>query len=346
MAKIPFVREMEFEYGAVDRVAPNLRLVIAENPSKFTYRGTGTYVVGDGEVAVIDPGPDRPEHLEALLTALEGETVSHILVTHTHRDHSPLSRRLRDETGAPVWGCAPHDPHEGWPDDPDADALTDDEEDAADGASADGASAASGEGVADGEGEGDGEGDEANTERGFDADHVPDRQLSHGDVVEGSGWRMEAVHTPGHTSNHLCFALDDGTLFTGDHVMGWSTSVISPPDGDMQSYLGSLRLLLDRDDRVYRPTHGPPITDPVAHVEAFLVHRLEREHDIVELLGTSGPSTIADLVPTLYADVDTKLHKAAGRSVHSHLLRLHGAGAVDAEGDPRLLSLAVWRVAR
>jgi glyoxylase-like metal-dependent hydrolase (beta-lactamase superfamily II) len=340
---IPFVREMEFDYGAVDRVAPGLRRVIAKNPSKYTFHGSGTYVVGNGEVAVIDPGPDDDAHLTALLVALEGESVSHILVTHTHRDHSPLARRLAAETGAPIWGCAPHATYPDWPDDPadETDATgagpaggtvisAEAEEEESDSGTTRGAGDAS---TAEGE----------STERGFDEDHDPHRQLVHGDLVEGSGWRIEAVHTPGHTSNHLCFALDEGSLFTGDHVMGWSTSVIGPPDGDMGAYLGSLALLLERPDRVYWPTHGPPVTDPQPFVRAFIAHRDERERSIVELLRSAGPSRIDELVAVLYASVDERLHQPAARSVHSHLLRLAEAGVVDADGDRRLRSASVWR---
>jgi len=305
---------MEFTYGAVDRLAPGLRRVIAENPSKYTFHGSGTYLVGQGEVAVIDPGPDKEGHLTALLAAVDGEQVTHILVTHTHRDHSPLARRLSAETGAPIWGCGPHDPHDEWPHDP-----ADDEEAA----------------------EADDDGEER-TEGGFDADHAPDRRLTHGDVVDGSGWRIEVVHTPGHTSNHLCFATADGALFSGDHVMGWSTSVIAPPDGDMAAYLASLRLLLDRPDAIYYPTHGPPITQPHAHVEAFVAHRMEREKAIVALLRERGPSTIVEMVPTLYADVHERLYRPAARSVHSHLRHLLDRGVVDVEGDPRIRSEAIW----
>ena len=325
---IPFVREMEFSYGAVDRVAVGLRRVIARNPSKYTFHGSGTYVVGDGEVAVIDPGPDDDDHLAALLVALGDETVTHILVTHTHRDHSPLARRLAAETGAPIWGCAPHRLHPDWPDDPaDESEVEPGVEPEIERVPASGAESSEPE----------------NTERGFDEDHRPDRELFDGDVVEGPDWRLEAVHTPGHTSNHLCFASDDGAMFTGDHVMGWSTSVIAPPDGDMGTYLDSLSLLADREDHVYWPTHGPSVTDPQAHVRSFLAHRAEREHAIVQLLETAGPSRVEELVAVLYADVDERLHQPAGRSVHSHLLRLRHIGVVEAEGDERIRSQARWR---
>ena len=205
--EIPFRREFSFEYGRLERVAPGVRRIVARNPSPFTFRGTGTYVVGDGEVAVIDPGPDLDEHVAALLAGLSGEQVTHILITHTHRDHSPAAAALKAATGASTYGFGPH---------------------------------AGGK-----------RGDPA-VEEGGDWDFAPDVTVHDGDPIAGSGWRFEAVHTPGHTSNHLCFALpDQGILFSGDHVMGWSTSVIAPPDGDMSAYMASLDKLLVRSDAVY-----------------------------------------------------------------------------------------------
>ena len=216
---IPYVRDLTFYYGVVDQVSPLIRRVIARNPSPFTFYGTGTYIVGRGEVAVIDPGPLLHDHVLALEAALAGERVSHILITHTHSDHSPAAAPLKAATGAPTYGFGPHGSGR-----PEADVRV--EEDG-------------------------------------DRDFRPDHEIRDGAVLEGPGWRLEAVHTPGHTSNHLCFALaEERALFTGDHVMGWSTSVISPPDGDMQAYLRALRRLLERDDATYWPTHGPPITQP------------------------------------------------------------------------------------
>ena len=220
-------------------MAPGIRRIVARNPSPFTFRGTGTYVVGDGEVAVIDPGPDLDEHVAALLAGLSGEQVTHILITHTHRDHSPAAAALKAATGAPTYGFGPH---------------------------------AGGK-----------RGDPA-VEEGGDWDFTPDVTVHDGDAIAGAGWRFEAVHTPGHTSNHLCFALpDQGILFSGDHVMGWSTSVIAPPDGDMSAYMASLDKLLGRRDAVYWPTHGPAITEPQAHVRAFVAHRREREAGILDV---------------------------------------------------------------
>src|SRR6266851_1645319 len=203
---IPFRREIAFEYGRLERIAPGIRRIVARNPGPFTFKGTGTYVVGEGEVAVIDPGPELEEHIAALLASLAEERVSHILVTHTHRDHSPAAKALKAATGAPTYGFGPH---------------------------------------------AGGQRGETGVEEGGDWDFVPDVTLRDGDQVAGKGWCFEAVHTPGHTSNHLCFALpESGILFSGDHVMGWSTSVIAPPDGDMAAYLASLDKLLGRDDAV------------------------------------------------------------------------------------------------
>src|SRR5436190_9974775 len=244
---IPYRRELAFEYGRLEQVAPGVRRIVARNPSPFTFRGTGTYVIGSGEVAVIDPGPDLVEHVEALLAGLSGERVTHILITHTHRDHSPAAAPLKVATGAPTYGFGPHAR---------------------------------------------GRRGEPGVEEGGDWDFVPDVRLHDGDAVSGKGWRFEAVHTPGHTSNHLCFALpDSGILFSGDHVMGWSTSVISPPDGDMAAYLASLEKLLSRQDHAYWPTHGPAISEPQRHVRAFIAHRREREAGLIECL-KAGVETV------------------------------------------------------
>ena len=290
MATIPFRRQLDFEYGTVSQIAPLIRRVIANNPSAFTLYGTGTYLVGRGDVAVIDPGPADPPHIEALLQATRGERITHMVVTHTHRDHSPGCRLLAEHTDASTYGYGPH-----------------------------------------------GAGAGVQVEEGGDMDFEPDVTLRHGDTIAGDGWSLECVHTPGHTSNHLCFALpEDGSgnrvLFTGDHVMGWSTSVISPPDGDMASYMASLRLLLDRDDTVYWPTHGPAIEDPKPFVRSFIAHREEREQQILDALA-AGPQRIAELVPRLYADVHRGLHAAAGRSVFAAMALLAQRGQVLHEGE-------------
>jgi glyoxylase-like metal-dependent hydrolase (beta-lactamase superfamily II) len=281
---IAFNRQFDPEYGHLTRVSPLIRRMVAPNSSPFTAWGTGTYVVGNGKVAVIDPGPDDAAHIEALLAGLQDETVSHIVVTHTHRDHSPGARLLQARTGAPVLGCGPH-----------------------------------GE-----EGE--------SVEAGADYAFVPDTQLYEGDRVQGSGWTLATVPTPGHTSNHLCYALEEErALFTGDHVMGWSTSVISPPDGDMTQYMASLAKLLPRPDVRYYPTHGSPIDAPQAYVGQLIAHRIEREEQVLACL-RGGMDSIETMVAKLYADVDPRLHRAAARSVQAHLLKLVEEGRVTCDG--------------
>jgi len=289
--EIPFRREFSFEYGRLEPVAPGVRRIVARNPSPFTFRGTGTYVVGSGEVAVIDPGPDLAEHVEALLAGLSGERITHILITHTHRDHSPAAAALKEATGAPTYGYGPH---------------------------------------------AGGKRGEPAVEEGADWDFLPDVTVHDGDAIAGNGWRFEAVHTPGHTSNHLCFALaDSGILFSGDHVMGWSTSVISPPDGDMTAYMTSLDKLLGRSDAVYWPTHGPTIAEPHAHVRAFIDHRRERESGIIDCLA-AGVGHIDGIVERLYVGLDSGLRRAAGRSVQAHLIDLMSRGIVVSDSPPSL----------
>ncbi len=274
----------EAESGAFEQVHPLVRRVLAANPSPFTFTGTQTFIVGAGEVAVIDPGPDLPEHVEAILAATRGERIAAILCTHTHRDHSPASRALAAASGAPIIGCAPL-------------ALSD---------------------------------DGPRADASFDFGYAPDRVLADGEVLHG----LRAVATPGHTSNHLCFALEgEGILFTGDHVMGWSTTVIAPPDGDMTAYMASLDLLLlRRDDRLYFPAHGPAIEKPHAHVRGLIAHRRMRERQILAKLG-EGVSHIPEMVATMYAAIDPRLHPAAGRSVLAHLRDLEGRGIVREEGE-------------
>jgi glyoxylase-like metal-dependent hydrolase (beta-lactamase superfamily II) len=245
-------------------------------------------VIGEGQVAVIDPGPDLPEHIEALLMDLAGEEVTHILVTHTHRDHSPAAAAVKEATGAPTYGFGPH---------------------------------------------AGGRRGEAAVEEGGDWDFTPDIVVQDGDQIAGAGWRFQAVHTPGHTSNHLCFALpDQGILFSGDHVMGWSTSVIAPPDGDMAAYMSSLDKLLQRNDAVYWPTHGPAITEPKDHVRAFIAHRREREIGIVTCL-EAGVERVDAMVERLYVDLNPNLRRAAGRSVLAHLIDLIGREVVKTDGS-------------
>jgi glyoxylase-like metal-dependent hydrolase (beta-lactamase superfamily II) len=293
----------EIVYGRVDEVSPTIRRVIAENPSKFTHLGTGTYIVGRGDVVVIDPGPLLDSHRDALATALDGERVRAILVTHCHADHSPLAEWLKVESGAPTVAFGPHPRPE-----PSAEPEPVDDS-------------------------------QVKVEESTDFDFVPDLAVRDGDVAfEGAGMRFEAVHTPGHTSNHTCYAYTgESALFTGDHVMGWSTTVVSPPDGDMAAYLASLRQVADRGDRVLWPTHGPPRYDGREYVSALLEHRVERERQVMAVL-EGGALTVPDMVATLYADVRPELHEAAGRSVLAHLVKLVAEGRVDVVdgGEPRI----------
>ena len=298
---LTFNRDLEITYGAVDELSPLIRRVVANNPGPFTFLGTGTYIVGHGEVAVIDPGPLDDAHLGALLGALEGETVTHILVTHTHADHSPGAAMLAERTGAATYGFGPH---------PEGDR----------------AEVVHTPAVAEGEPQ----------REAYDAAFVPDVVTAHGDTIHGTGWSIEAVHTPGHLANHLCYALRrERVLFSGDHVMAWSTSVISPPGGDLRAFLSSCSLLLDRNDVRYWPTHGPAVDDPQDYVRAIIAHRHERSAQIVERLRVDA-ATVPEIVASLYAGLNEKLVKAAGRSVLAHLEALAKDGAVQEQDD------AVW----
>ncbi len=324
MVALVFDRELDAAPGRVDVLAPRLRRVLAPNPGPFTFLGTGTYIIGRGEVAVIDPGPADEAHLEALLAAVAGERVTHVLVTHTHADHSPGARPLAERTGAVVLGCAPHPEEVPDPDDP-GDTLTG-------GPTGEHGSAAA-TGTAGPEEASAAPGSETPRES-VDRDHAPHRLLADGDTVEGTGWRIEAVHTPGHISNHLCFAwTDEGTLFSGDHVMRWSTSVISPPTGDLRAYLSSLRKVADRPEHTYWPTHGPAVRDPQEYVPALAAHRQERTAQIRAVLA-EGPASIPAIVAACYPGLDERLVKAAGRSVLSHLLALRDDGDVTNTADP------------
>ncbi|GAA0638081.1 MBL fold metallo-hydrolase [Brevundimonas lenta] len=292
---IPFVRQFDFAYGRCDRVSPLIRRVVAENPGPFTFTGTGTYIIGrDGPgagVAVIDPGPLDDAHLKALLSAVEGQTVSHVLVTHTHRDHAPLARPFAEAVGAPVLAARPpaRTIH--------ASASLDEDD---------------------------------------DETFAPDLILTGGERLQGDGWTLEAVATPGHASNHMAFVLiEENALFSGDHVMGWSTTVVAPPDGDMTDYMASLDEVIARDFTTVWPTHGAPITDVRPFLEAYRSHRLDREAQIMARL-EAGDRTIADMVPTLYAAVDQRLWPAASLSVWAHLIALVRQGRADADPEPTL----------
>jgi glyoxylase-like metal-dependent hydrolase (beta-lactamase superfamily II) len=284
---IPFVRDMRFDYGVAEQVSPLIRRVVANNPGPFTFLGTGTYIVGSGEVAVIDPGPMMDDHLAAILRATEGETITAILTTHTHIDHSPLAHPLKAKTGAPIYGRSDPDSTAGF--------------------------------------------EEAN-----EAHFRPDVEIEDGARVTGPGLTLEAVATPGHASNHVCYALiEENALFSGDHVMGWSTTVVSPPDGDMGDYYASLDKVRAQGFSTLWPTHGPPITAPEPFLDAYRDHRLDRERQILSQLAL-GHERIKDMVPILYAAVDPRLHPAAMHSVLAHLIHLVRLGAVVSEGEPSI----------
>ena len=287
---IPFLRDDPLPHGAVEQIAPGIRRIVCANPGPFTFRGTNTYLIGRGEVAVLDPGPADSTHLAAILRATAGERITRILVSHTHRDHSPGAAALVAATGATTFGHGPH----GTPPD------------------------AGGEG----------------------GDHAfrPDIALPDGATVESDEWRVTALHTPGHCANHLCFALENATspgiLFSADHVMSWSTTVVSPPDGDMAAYMASLARIAARDDRLYLPGHGPPLPDPAPFVAALAAHRREREAKVFHALRAARRATAAELVPPVYGpELDAKLVPAAARSLLAHLIKLAAEGAAAREGD-------------
>ena len=295
--KIPFVHSFAFEYGKADQVAPGIVRIIANNPGPFTYTGSGTYLVqsraGTGKFAVIDPGPDDSDHINAICEFAGPDQISHIFVTHTHRDHCGGARLLADKTGAKIYAYGGHPAH---PSGEEAPAL----------------------------------------EEGADTQFEPDILLSPIQKISAHGWEIEAVWTPGHISNHLCFGLADRKiLFTGDHIMGWATTVIIPPDGSISDYFQSLDILLTRNDKLYLPTHGAPIENPHRFVRAVRTHRRMRDAQIMQQL-KDGKTKISDIVATIYADVDKRLHVAASLNVLAHLIGLVEAGRVTCEAKPSL----------
>ena len=289
--------DLDFPVGAGEclPVSPLVRRIVADNPGPYTFTGTCSYIVGRGRVAIVDPGPDLPGHVAALLDAVKGETVTDILVSHTHRDHSPAARALKAATGARIVGCGVHRS---------ARALA--------------------------------EGETNVLEASADMEHRPDLALAEGDAVEGPGWRLEAVETPGHMANHLCFALPQvRALFSADHVMAWATSFIGPPDGAMSEFMASLDKLRERDEALYWPGHGGPVKEPQRMVRALAHHRRQREASILNRLA-AGDRTVQAIVPAIYQGLKPALRGAAGLSVFAHLEDLVARGVVATEGPPTL----------
>jgi len=287
MAEGPeFKTTMNFAYGVPRELAPGVVRLVANNPSPFTFKGTNTYIVGSGDLALIDPGPDDTAHLEAVLATIGKRRLSHVLITHTHRDHTDGLAALIVATGAKTAGFGRRARNRG----------------------SKGTSPSGSEFV--------------------DQDFIPDVPLADGGRLAGDGWAFTAVHTPGHAPDHLCFALE-GTkiLFSGDHVMGWNTSVIAPPEGSMADYLRALERLGTRDDSVYFPGHGGQVEEPQRLVKAFLLHRRMREHAILDCI-RNGTNTVQAIVPAIYRGLDPKLHKAAALSVMAHVEHLIARGLV------------------
>jgi glyoxylase-like metal-dependent hydrolase (beta-lactamase superfamily II) len=282
--------------GVCRRLTPLVRRVVAGNPGPVTFTGTCSYIVGEGQVAIVDPGPELPEHVHNLLDAVRGESVTHILVSHTHRDHSPAARLIQAATGAAIVGCGRHR---------EARALA--------------------------------LGETNRLEASTDRDYAPDDELREGDAVEGPGWHLVAVETPGHMANHLAFALpEENALFSADHVMAWSTTVVAPPDGSMSAFMASLEKLRGREETVYWPGHGGPVRDPQRFVRALIHHRRQRESSILNRLA-AGDRTIPAIVAAIYQGVNPALVGAAGLSVFAHLEDLVARGLVTTEGAPSLM---------
>ncbi len=267
-------------YGEIEYISPNIRRITAPNPAPYTFKGTGTYIVGRGDVAIIDPAPDIRSHIDAIITSLSEEKITHILITHNHKDHSPGAKPLSERTGAKIYGFDVCEQQYA----------------------------------------------EVEAEEGLDKEYKPDVTLNDGEIINGNGWVIEAIHTPGHLSNHLCFAfVEEQALFTGDHIMGWSTTIISPPDGNMTDYLDSLEKLRLRNDKIYYPTHGAPITNPKQFVTQLIGHRLRRDKEIIRAF-SGGSRTIDQLIDVIYVGLDQKLRLAASRTIYAHLIRLVAMG--------------------
>ncbi|MBL0370884.1 MBL fold metallo-hydrolase [Rhizobium sp. KVB221] len=298
MADADFNREFSPSYGEAVPVAPGVERLTVNNPSAFTFYGTNSYIVGNRSVCVIDPGPENDDHFRALMAALKGRELTHIAVSHTHRDHSPLARRLKAETGAIIVAEGPHRaarPLHNGETNPFAESS--------------------------------------------DTEFMPDIALAHGQKVEGDGWNLTALLTPGHAANHAAFALDDdGVVFSADHVMAWATSIVAPPDGSMSDYMASLDVLLARDDRIFFPGHGGPVMDPPAFMRGIRTHRRMRERAILERI-RAGDRRIPDMVKVIYRETDPRLHGAAALSVLAHIEDLVGRGAVTTDGPPLLAGI-------
>ncbi len=297
--EIPFIHDFSFEYGKIERLSPMIRRIVANNPNFFTYFGTNTYILGNGEVALVDPGPDICEHINAIREGLNGEVITHILVTHSHYDHWPAYESLQMIYDAKTYGYNPRKDH----------TLNQ------------GTNTAESRVL-------------SNQERFEMTGFIPDVSILHGDIIEGKDWSVECVFTPGHASNHMCYQLrEEETLLSGDHIMGWSTSVISPPSGNMENYMNSLNLLLDRNDNYYWPAHGPGIDDPKNFVKSFIAHRNEREQQILDQL-KKGVNTIQEMVPDMYHNVPEFLHPAAERSVLAAAIYMEKRGILICKGEP------------
>jgi glyoxylase-like metal-dependent hydrolase (beta-lactamase superfamily II) len=295
---IPFDKTFDLQPGRVEEVVPGVRRILVDNPGPFTFKGTVSYIVGRGQVAIVDPGPDDERHIAALLAAVRGETVTHIFVTHTHRDHSPAAARIKAATGAITLGEGPHRPSRPL-----------------------------------------NIGEAPRLDASADQDFHPDRRLADGEVVAGPGWALEAIATPGHTANHLAFALEPaGLVFSGDHVMAWSTTIVAPPDGAMSDYMASLDKLARREEAIYLPGHGGVVRNAPQFVRHYIVHRQGREASILHRLA-KGASDIPTLVRAIYIGLDPRLVGAAGLSVLAHLEDLVTRGLVATDGVPSLAGI-------